>query len=187
MAYLLVGCQALLLAIFALSVLGKIRSRAAWSAFVRSVRELRLVPVTRVRAVAVGTVAGEGAVLLLLAVPFTAPAGLILAAMLLGVFTLTIMITIRRGVRAVCRCFGGSSTLPLGTRHVVRNAVLITAVVLATVGIAADTAAPHPGGVAVAAAAGLIAAVILIFFDEIVELFASPPVAGTEQQQQGRI
>lgn len=180
MAYLLAGCQAALAAVFAVSTLGKVRSRAAWSAFVSSVRELRLVPPHAVVVVAAATAVLEGAVALLVVVPATAALALLLAGGLLTTFTAAILMTLHRRIRAVCRCFGGTAALPLGYRHVVRNGLLLVVVGLGGASLLPGPAAPELAGLVVAVAAGLLLATVLAFFDQMVELFAGP-VAGSDE------
>ncbi|HSK96638.1 MAG TPA: MauE/DoxX family redox-associated membrane protein [Euzebyales bacterium] len=177
MAYVLVGCRVLLLLVFAASTLGKIRNRSAWAAFVRSLRDLRLLPERAVTAVAVAVAAGEAAAVLLLAAPATIPAALAVVGVLLAAFTVAIVATLRRGVQAPCRCFGAAS-LPLGRRHVLRNAMLLAVAGLTASALSAPSASAsasaHPAGLAVAVAAGLVGGALLVFFDELVELFAGP-------------
>lgn len=173
MTYVLMSCRVLLLLVFVASVLGKVRGRAAWSGFVGSLRDLRLVPRSAVRAAAVAVVAGEVGVVVLMAIPATVSLALVLAGVLLAVFTASIVVTLRRGVRAPCRCFG-SAALPLGRRHVVRNGVLLTVVVLGAASLSLARVPAHTAGLAVAAAAGLVGGVLLVVFDELVELFVGP-------------
>ena len=173
MAYVLVACRVLLLLVFMTSAVGKLRSHAAWDGFVRSLRDLRLAPDAAVRGVAAGAVGGEIGIVLLLAAPVTVPVGLALAGALLVAFTVAIVVTLRRGVRAPCRCFG-SAALPLGRRHVVRNGLLLAVVVLCALSLARASTPAHPAGLAVAAVAGLIGGALLVFFDELVELFVGP-------------
>jgi hypothetical protein len=172
-AYVLVACRVLLLLVFVASALGKIRSRTARVGFVQSLRDLRLVPDGTVRAVAAGVIGGEVGAVLLLAAPATVPVGLALAGALLVAFTVSILVTLRRGVRAPCRCFG-SAALPLGRRHVLRNGLLLAVVALCALSLASTPTQAHPAGLAVAAAAGLTGGALLVFFDELVELYVGP-------------
>lgn len=176
MAYPSVAAQTVLIVVFAVSLASKVRSRAAWSGFVDSVRRLGQLrgPLAAVMAGAVAT--AELLVVGLLAVPVSTPLGLALGAALLVGFTVALMRARRRGVRAACRCFG-ASTSPVGIRQVVRNLLLLGAVGLAGVGAAAGTAPLHLAGLVVAVTAGLAVAVVLILLDEFVELFIGP-VAG---------
>jgi hypothetical protein len=172
-AYVLAACRVLLLAVFLTSVAGKVRSRATWEGFVQSVRDLELVPARSALAVAAGVVGGESAAVLLLAVPVTVPAGLAVAGVLLAVFIVSIVLTLRKGVSVACRCFG-SAALPIGRRHLVRNGLLFASVALAGVSFASSPVSPHSAGMVVAVAAGLMGAVVVVVFDQIVELFVGP-------------
>jgi hypothetical protein len=172
-AYVLVSCRLLLLVVFAAAALGKLGSRRAWTGFRQSVRGLGLVPDRATRAVAAAVVGGEVATVALLVFSATVPAALALAAALLAAFTASILVTLRRGVRAPCRCFG-SASLPLSRRHVVRNGLLLVVVLLGAVSLASTRGPAHPAGLAVAAAVGLFGGGLLVFFDEIVELFVGP-------------
>ncbi|MFD9858077.1 MauE/DoxX family redox-associated membrane protein [Streptomyces alboflavus] len=148
---------------------------AAFAAFLASVRSLRVVPSALVRPVALTVIAGEAAVCVLLAAPArgATTAGLLVAAALLTAFTVGIAAALRRGVTAPCRCFGASST-PLGTLHLVRNAVLCA---LALAGaLAAPTAADAPPGSAlVAGVAGLVAGALVTQLDHLLALFRPLP------------
>jgi Methylamine utilisation protein MauE len=181
--YVLVACRALLLVVFATSAFGKVRGRPAWSGFLQSVRDLRLVPARWVDAVAVTVVGGEAAVVLLLAVPATAAVGFALAGALFATFTVAIIVTLRRGVTAARRCFG-STALPLGRRHELRNGLLLTVAALGALSRSAPPSSPHPSGLVVAVASGLIGAAFLMFFDEIVELFAPAAHPGSLEKGQ---
>lgn len=173
MAYVLISCRILLLVVFAAAALGKLGTRRAWTSFLQSVRDLRLVPDRATRAVAAAVVGGEVATVGLVLVPATVPAALALAAALLTVFTVAILLTLRAGRRAPCQCFGAAS-LPLSRRHVVRNGLLLVVVLLGALGLASTRGPAHPAGLAVAAAVGLVGGALLVFFDEIVELFVGP-------------
>ncbi|TDD05383.1 transposase [Nonomuraea deserti] len=59
--------------------------------------------------------------LLLLALPWTVPAGFVTGALLLTVFTAGISVVLRRRRTVTCQCFG-ASTAPVGTVHVIRLA-----------------------------------------------------------------
>jgi methylamine utilization protein MauE len=167
------GCQCVLLLVFAVSVVSKVRDRASFLAFRAATRAL-LPPAAAAaaRPVAVTVVVVEVSAVVTLAVPATGPVGLLLSAGLLAAFTAAIGAALRRGTTAACRCFGASTT-PLGARHLVRNGVLI---VLA--GVPLLTGA-QPGGdpVALALAAGVavVVALLVISFDVLVDLFAGIP------------
>lgn len=163
MALVVVACQVLLAAVFAVSAFTKLRSGAALRAFSSS---LVMLPV-RVRWSAAVVVAAVEAVV---PVAMLFPAvGLSMSGALLVCFSAGIALSIRRGMRASCRCFGASE-VPLGPSHLVRNGLLLAVVVLGGANLAAPgdlTAA----GLTIAAVAGLVGAILLIVFDDIADLF----------------
>jgi hypothetical protein len=167
-AYLAVGCRLLIAVVFLVSVATKL---ADLPAFVESVRGLRVLPAPLARAGAGAVVAAEAAIVLLLAVPVAATgvAGFGVAVAALVAFGAAIALSLRRGRRAPCRCFGRSTT-PLGWHHVVRNGAL-TAVALLGAVATAGAGPAHPGGLAVAAAAGAVAGLLVTALDDIVALF----------------
>lgn len=175
MAYVAVACRALLVAVVAVSLVSKLRGRAAWSGFLDSVQRLGRVPGPAVGAVAAAVVAAEVLVVVLLVVPTTTAVGLASAGALLAGFTLVVFAAWRRGVPAPCRCFG-ATTVPVGPRHLVRNALLVTAAGAGVAGHVSGSGAAHPGGVLVAVAGGLVAAAALIVLDDLVDLFMGPAV-----------
>ncbi|MGC9671363.1 MauE/DoxX family redox-associated membrane protein [Planosporangium sp. 12N6] len=169
MQYLTIGIRCLLGAVFLVSSVTKVAGPNALAAFVESVRGTRLLPSWLTRPVALLVVAAEFAAWVLLAVPFTAVAGLLVAAGLLVSFAVAVALAVRPEVRTPCRCFGASSA-PLGARHVVRNVALTAA---AAIGVAtAPQAGPvHVGGLVVAVCAGLVLGALVTVLDDIVELF----------------
>ncbi|MEZ7126786.1 MauE/DoxX family redox-associated membrane protein [Nonomuraea sp. AD125B] len=174
MDYLALTARCALGLVFLVAVIGKVRGRAAYEAFRRSVPEL--VPLRRGAAVLPAVVvAAECAVVVLLAVERTATAGLALAAAVLLAFSAGIGRALRAGVRASCRCFGMTPS-PLGRLHLVRNLALAA---LAVAGAAAVLAGgpeqPHPAGVTLAVAGGALLALPAVFADDLAALFAPPP------------
>ncbi|MEV5828000.1 MauE/DoxX family redox-associated membrane protein [Spirillospora sp. NPDC052242] len=178
MSYAAIGCESLIGITFVLAALSKVRDRASFNAFVDAVRGLGVTPRRRADRVAVAAVGAEAAVPLLLGIALAgrtaAPlvAGLVTALALLTVFTAIILVSMRHGDRVTCRCFGASGT-PMGWRHVARNALLSTAVLVALVSESASPGARiDAGGAAIAAATGCVAALLVAFLDDIVDLFA---------------
>ncbi|MFG1612176.1 MauE/DoxX family redox-associated membrane protein [Nonomuraea wenchangensis] len=176
MDYLALTARCALGLVFLVAVIGKVRGRAAYEAFRRSVPEL--VPLPRGAASAVLpalVVAAECAVVVLLAVKSTAAAGLALAAAVLLAFTAGIGRALRAGVRASCRCFGMTPS-PLGRLHLVRNLALAAlAVAGASAVLAGAPGQPHPAGVALAVAGGALLALPAVFADDLAALFAPAP------------
>ncbi|MFJ6572716.1 MauE/DoxX family redox-associated membrane protein [Streptomyces sp. NPDC091292] len=177
MEYLAVGARALLGLVFLVSVAGKVVGRSAYTAFVGSVRSLGVVPPVLVRPVARTVIAGEATVCVLMAVPVrgAATAGFLIAAALLAAFTAGVASAVRRDATAPCHCFGPSTT-PLGTPHVVRNAVLCAAAVAGALAVQVSTTA-RPGGALVAGAAGLLAGAAVTQLDHLLALFRPLPTA----------
>jgi methylamine utilization protein MauE len=167
--YLALAARVLLGVVFLISVGSKLRGPAAFAA---SVAALRVVPAGWVRAVAVLVVTGEAATVVLLATP-AALFGFATAVLLLVAFSVAIGATIRRGTRTTCRCFG-TSAVPLGPLHLVRNAALVA---VAAGGAVATVSggAPAAGGLVVAAAAGLLAGGLVTVIDDIRQLFHPYP------------
>ncbi len=170
MRYLDVACRLLIGIVFAVAVVGKLVGRDAFPAFVRSLVQMKVVP-DRVAGVAArASVVTELLIVVLLAVPlrWTAAVGFVLAAGLLLVFGGAIALSLRHGNRAPCRCFGASAT-PLGTRHLVRNGLLV---MIALVGLAGTLASGgvELAGVLLAAGTGLVVGLIMTAYDDIAEL-----------------
>jgi Methylamine utilisation protein MauE len=175
MIYAAFGCECLLIVVFAVSAAAKLTGKGAFTEF--RLATARLVPAFSglARPLAVAVVGVEIATAALLAVPATTRAGLVLALVLLGAFTVAIAAALRRGETASCNCFGRSTT-PMGARHLVRNALLLTA---AGTGLAAGaggwTGAEVPG-MALAGASAVVLAVLVLNLDALTDLFATTPV-----------
>ncbi len=171
MTYLVFGCRCLLLVVFAGSAIGKLGS---FTAFCRATREL--VPAARGVAtqLAAAVIVGELIVVLLLAVPATAPAGLVTGAGLLVAFTVAIAAALGRGSTTSCNCFGRSAS-PIGARHLVRNGFLI---LVAAIGLIADVLGWPAGveslGLAMTGVVAVVLAVLVLSFDALADLFAGP-------------
>ncbi|MEQ4722405.1 MauE/DoxX family redox-associated membrane protein [Nonomuraea sp. B19D2] len=168
MELLLAGCQVLIGVVFAVSAFTKLRSRTALRSFASS---LAMLP-ARVRfPAAVSVAAAEAAVAVLVVIP---QVGLPLGGVLLGVFSVVIAVSIRRGLRLTCRCFGFAAST-LGPVHLARNSLLLAFAVFGWA--AADIGPADPpsaAGMTLAVSAGLVGAIIMIAFDDIVSLFMEP-------------
>jgi hypothetical protein len=179
------GCCCLVGLVFAVSSASKLRGRAAFDEFIRTTRVLAVatIPgyqVSRVgaRRMGVAVVSGEIAVPVLMVVPGTAGIGLGIAIVLLTVFGVGIAAAMRRGLRTSCRCFGSSSA-PLGPRHLVRNALLVAA---AATGLAFGPdriGSADPAGLAVAGAGAVVLVALVVRLDDLIDLFTpASAVAG---------
>ncbi|MEV4299747.1 MauE/DoxX family redox-associated membrane protein [Microbispora rosea] len=139
MGYVGLSLRLALAGVFLLSALGKARDRAA---FVTAVRRIGRVRGRRApTVVAVLVAAGEAAAALTLPWPSTAPYGLALAGTLLVAFTVALGVAVRAGTGEPCACFG-SSPAPVAPRHLVRNAVLLAAVLVASLPVRGAVPAP---------------------------------------------
>ncbi len=180
MGYAVVACRALVLVVCTAALLSKLRRRRAWVEFVASVRDLRLLPDRWAGAAARSTAAAEAGVAVSLVVPSAAvtSTGLLLAGVLLACLGGTVLLVVRRGVPATCRCFG-ASVVPLQPSHAVRNGLLAAAALAAAAWTARRPGAGglpeglHPGGVAVALAAGALAGVLVVAGSLLGWLFAA--------------
>lgn len=171
MQYAEIGMRCLIGTVFLAAAVSKLAGRRSFAAFAGSITELNVLPPALTRWAAIAVVCGECLVCLLLLVP-TAPAavlGFTGAGVLLVLFAVVIGRVVAAGGRTACRCFG-ASTVPLGVRHIVRNAVLAG---LAAAGAAAarHTGPVHPAGLVLAALSGVLAGGLVIALDTVVDLF----------------
>jgi ABC-type dipeptide/oligopeptide/nickel transport system permease component len=190
MGWLLVAALATLLVVFGVSASSKVTGLARQRAFARSLRALRLLPVSFVVPVAVTLscvelVIAAGLVAALFGVATDASwalsmatTALLTATALLVVLTAGIVSVLSRRSTASCACFGASER-PLSWRHVLRNALmLLVGVAGAAIAVAVSPTAMDPVAAGLAGVVGVIVAVVLIRLDEIVELFAPTGPAG---------
>ncbi|MGN9838315.1 MauE/DoxX family redox-associated membrane protein [Nonomuraea sp. H19] len=164
MDLLLVACQILIGAVFAVAAFTKLRSRADLRSFAST---LVMVPERLRLPVACVVATSEAATAALMAIP---EIGLVLSGIMLGAFSLVIAVTVRRGMRVSCRCFG-PSVVSLGWVHLVRNVLLLLVVALGGMALTFTSGPPAAAALAVAIPAGLAGAVVFIVFDDIAELF----------------
>ncbi|GGZ43245.1 hypothetical protein GCM10010387_41930 [Streptomyces inusitatus] len=187
MTYAAFACRILLFGVFAVALVGKARGRAAFQEFAASITALRLLPAGASRAAAVLVTAVEAAVVVLLVPSSTVLAGFALAVLLLLALTAGIVLALRRGRSAPCRCFGASVT-PLGPVHVVRNLLLALA---GTGGLAAMAAGapdgwpPHLGGSLIAAVSAAVVLLLVVRLDDLTALFAPAPAAPSRTGRPG--
>ena len=183
MEFAAMGCRTLLVVVFAVAVVGKLRSAEAFEAFVRSVQGLASLPSRRSRAVA-RVVAGAEVAGVVLLVPPTRVAiiGFALVGCMLGAFTLAMAASLRRGMRVPCRCFG-ASTRSTGPLQLVRNGFLMAVAAGGAVGTFHGLP-QTPGGLAVACGTGLVLGVVVTNLDDISELLCDAyPVAARKGQR----
>ncbi|GAB3715125.1 hypothetical protein GCM10027598_23830 [Amycolatopsis oliviviridis] len=96
------------------------------------------------------------------------------AASLLAAFTAAIMLSLSRGERAPCHCFGKSAA-PLGVPQVVRNLLVLGIALSGSVASLVESPQGNLPGTAVAICAGLVGGLVAVRFDDIVELFRGVP------------
>jgi hypothetical protein len=169
--YLEFGCRVLLGGVFAVSASSKLYSRTAFAEFTAATTRLTGARGARARLLAVATVAAELAVVLALVVPALVLFGFAAAIGLLAVLTAAIVRSLRRGQKAPCRCFGASNS-PLGTQHIVRNAVLAAFGVLGiAAGMSGEASSLDLGLACVVAVAALIGVALTARLDDLIGLF----------------
>ncbi|MFD3518722.1 MauE/DoxX family redox-associated membrane protein [Streptomyces sp. NPDC058657] len=170
MEYVVLACRVLVGVVFVASAASKLLSAASFRSFVTATRDMA-VPAALAPAVAVGVVGGEAASVVLLAAWPGGVAGLVVAGVLLVGFTAGIAGVLLRGKDQSCNCFG-STTAPIGPRHVVRNAALLAVVAAGLLCQSAGQGQTHWAGVLAAVVAGLIGAVLVLSTDDLAERFA---------------
>jgi hypothetical protein len=173
-SYIEVFGRCLIGVVFLVSAVSKLRGSRQFREFAASLTAMRLLPSRLVTPVAAVVAATELAVPVLLAplpVPGLAAAGFAIAALLLAGFAVAIVVVLRRGVQASCRCFGGSGAAPFGRHHVVRNAVLT---LIAGLGVYASLGQPTVDlqVLALAGPLGLVGALVTVRLDDLVDLFS---------------
>ncbi|MEU8892045.1 MauE/DoxX family redox-associated membrane protein [Streptomyces sp. NPDC048442] len=179
MEYVVLACRVLVGFVFVASAASKLLSVASFRSFVTATRDMA-VPAQLAPAVAVGVVAGEVAAVVLVVLWPGGVAGLVVAGVLLVGFTAGIAGVLLRGKDQSCNCFG-STTAPIGPRHLVRNAALLAVVAAGLLCQTPWESRTHWTGVVAAVVAGLIGAVLVLSTDNLAELFARGS-AGTAEQ-----
>ena len=170
MTYMALVSRSLIGIVFAVSVFTKLRSGSAFRAFSAWVATLPLLPKGGRSAIAIMVAVAEAVTVLLVALPWTSVAGLVVAAAVLAVFTAGTFMAARSQAGAVpCQCFGPSS-VPLGMPHAARNALLCVAAAAGAAGV--GPVAAYLPGVALSLGIGAAAALPVIFLDDLIALFA---------------
>ncbi|MFI6376476.1 MauE/DoxX family redox-associated membrane protein [Streptomyces sp. NPDC050546] len=169
MIFLSATCQALLAFVLAVACASKTRGRASFAGFTDAVVALGRVPRPWAIWAAAGIVALEGVTVPALLVPGWGSAGLSVAAVLLTGFTYVVARAVRDGSAVACRCFGGSGDHAPGRAQLVRNAVLLVAVVVAAPGVPGAGSLSWQGWFA-AWLIGAVCAVVVVTGDEVAAL-----------------
>jgi hypothetical protein len=181
--------------VFGASAASKIRSRAAYRAYRAGLGANRLVPGYLLTGAAAVLAACEvltaawlvGCTVLLAAFDARAFALLgesALAAATLLTVTLTagVTVAIRRGSPAPCPCFGVRSSRPVGPVHLVRNLVLLAALVSGLALEPAVSQRPPTAGLAVALCTAVVIATLTIRSEDLAEVFTPTPALRPPQQ-----
>jgi Methylamine utilisation protein MauE len=162
------ACRVLLGAVFFVSLVSKIRSRAAWRSYRSWLNGMPLRPL-RGKAAPAALAAAEFVVVAGVASPLAA-VGLGAGAALSLALAAGLYISLRRGAWQPCHCFGSSSE-PLSGQHIARNAVLfvlaITGLLVTAVG---GSSSPSGFEAGLAVIGGLAGAVLIVFFGDIAAL-----------------
>ncbi|MFI6267355.1 MauE/DoxX family redox-associated membrane protein [Micromonospora zamorensis] len=180
MRYAELTARILLGLVFAAAVL-KLRSAEERAGFRSMLTAMRLLPASVVGSVAVVVAASEVLVVLLLLFPSTATAGFVLATLLLAGFLVGTGLTLRRGIRVACHCFGASRR-PLSPVHLGRDVLLLA---VAVTGLAAPSFGSQSSTeVATSVIAAVAGALLVVFFVDFVAVFADPlPGRGVPQRR----
>lgn len=176
MTYAILTCRGLIGLVFAVSAIAKLRSPRAYSEFaswLATVLDTVPVPLAGSRGLPAAFAAAEVAIAAAVAVPVTATAGLALAAAALAALTAGTAVIIGSGARVSCHCFGPSSS-PMGTRHLVRDALLFAAAAVGAAASMTGGAGPgSPSGAWLSLAAAVVAATFVVFADDLMFLFGT--------------
>lgn len=183
---LILAFRCVVAVVLAASALGKARAPREFRA---TVREMRIVPLGTVGAIAVAVPVLEAALAVAVWVPALTTWAFALSFGLIAVFTAALASVLRRKIDTSCSCFGASRTR-VGPAHLVRNAVLLGAT---ATGLLASLAAGGPASVPVLGAldslgltgvftgvlGGVCVSALVLSTDLLADVFSAPaPGAG---------
>lgn len=172
MAPLIIGIRCLIGIVFAASFLGKVAGTRAFREFSASLMSMGVLNGEVARMAAFAVVAAE----LLISASMTSPnpsvalAGFALGILLMVVFSGAIVLVIRRGTKAICRCFA-TSTAPLSTRHVIRNGALAILMLVGFIISLRGAGATSRTSIGVSVVVGLLCGGVVTILDSIIDLF----------------
>lgn len=166
-----IALRTVLAAVFATAFVSKVRSRAAFGEFARTLDDVGMLRGRRRRAAAALAVpTAEAVLVVLLAVPGTALAGFAAASAVLAVFTAVVGREVAAGRTVRCRCFGGGAER-IGAAQITRNLVLLGCAALGIVVTALSRGGDASAGTLVLAVGGaLVAAVFIVRWDDLATL-----------------
>ncbi|QKW38524.1 methylamine utilization protein MauE [Actinomadura sp. NAK00032] len=176
MLFVSLACRLALAAVMTLAAVAKLRAPGAFAA---SLEGLDFVPARLRRPLAVLVPAAELLIVLLLALPATVTAGFLAAALFCCGLTAVPTLVVVRGQKVACACFG-TSEVPMGGVHIVRNAALLAVACLgAAVALTRGGGVPgEPPGIALAVVAAGLLTTLTVFVDDIAALLRPPVAAG---------
>lgn len=180
MPYVVLACRCLIGMVFAVSAISKLRSGPAYRAFTSWLGALPLRRAADARPLAAAFAATEVAIVAMLALPWTWRAGLVSAAAVLAAFAAGAVVVAHAGVRAPCQCFGPSE-VPLGRRHVLRNAALSAAA--AAGAVSGGQPASRSAGMAISLGVAAAATLFVVYLDDLAAVLAAPSPAGDSAAQ----
>jgi hypothetical protein len=169
MTVLEVALRTVLAVVFGVAFASKIRTRAAFAEFARSLGDVGWLRGRSRRAAAGAIPAAEAGTALLLVPPATAAWGFGAAAARLAAFTAVTASGVARGQRIRCRCFGAGAS-QIGPAQIARNVVLLA---LALAGLGLEPVS-HGGvsaaGLVLAIGLALPAGLVLVRWDDLAAL-----------------
>jgi hypothetical protein len=178
MSYFVIAMRVLIAGAFAVAAISKLSSTASLAAFERSLRRIGAVPASMLRPATGLVVTGEMVVPVLLLWPSTITIGFAVAAAMLAAFAIAVAVSMRRGLREPCRCFGASRA-SLGALHLWRNLALLASSATAAVLHEATSATPETGRALLAIALGVVALVVLLLLEDIAAVFGTATSVAT--------
>ncbi|MCG5212399.1 MauE/DoxX family redox-associated membrane protein [Streptosporangium soli] len=140
MVYLEIGIRSFLATVFAWAAISKIWTRDSRKQFHEYLIYLFHVSMRWATRLAALLMLVEFCIPLLLAFDVTAGPGFLVSLAMTAVLLVTVLLAIRAKKTRPCRCFGDTS-VPLGVRHVLRNAAFF---LLAVLGLTLTTQEPLP-------------------------------------------
>jgi hypothetical protein len=170
MSYVAVACRVLIGLVFLTSVVHNGASPARFRVFATWLGTLSTPAAKHVKTSAIGFLAVEGAIVIMVALPWTAALGGVLAALVLGCFIVEIALLLREGVDVPCSCFGASRQL-LGAPTLARDGFLL----LSTMPIAIFGSNPVASGapIALSIGIGIVGAALVVASDDLAPLLMS--------------
>jgi hypothetical protein len=180
--------------VFTASAVAKLRRPSAYRDYRAGLRATELVPTRLLNVTAVLLVVIEaasaaglagGAVLLATRSPGAFPlaeSALAAAAAMAALLAAGVAAIIRRGTTARCACFGSTSARPLGAAHLIRNTLLLLALLAGLVCCSLGRSAAELAESALALVPGLVAALLFVRWDDLVSLYGPIRPMTTDRQ-----